>query len=114
MITFSCKNITEEELTRCSFNLNKTEYNVLLFLLKNYKLHTILHISKSMKLERTTIQKAVKGLVEKELVDKIQKNLPKGGYILLYRVKYKEEIKSKIKKLAHKWYKDFQETINKL
>jgi predicted transcriptional regulator len=114
MITFSCKNITEEELTRCSFNLSKTEYNVLIFLLKNYKRHTVLHLSNSIKLERTTIQKAVKGLVEKGLVDKIQKNLPKGGYIFLYKAKYKEEIKSKIKKLAHKWYKDFQETIDKL
>jgi predicted transcriptional regulator len=113
MITFSCKKITEEELIRCSFNLNKTEYNVLIFLLRNDRIHTILQISKAMKLERTTIQKAIKNLVEKGLAKRIQKNLSKGGYIFLYKPNNKEEIKSKMKRLTYKWYKHVEETIDK-
>ena len=114
MITFSCKKITEEELIRCSFNLNKTEYNVLIFLLRNDKMHTVFQISKAMKLERTTIQKAIKNLVEKGLTKRSQKNLSRGGYIFSYKPNNKEEIKSKMKGLTYKWYKHVEETINKL
>jgi len=114
MITFSCKKITEEELTRCSFNLNKTEYNVLIFLLRNDKMRTIFQISKAMELERTTIQKAIKNLVEKGLAKKTQKNLSRGGYIFLYKPNNKDEIKSKMKGLTYKWYKNVEETIDKL
>ena len=36
MISFACKDIDKEELIRCSFELNKTEYKLLMFLmLKN-------------------------------------------------------------------------------
>ena len=83
MVTFSCKKITKEELVSCSFNLNKTKYNLLIFLLKNDKMYTVSQISNVMKLERTTIQKAIKDLVEKKLVRKTQKNLPGGGYVFL-------------------------------
>ena len=114
MITFFCKKITEEELIRCSFNLNKTEYNVLIFLLRNDKIRTILQISKAMELERTTIQKAIKNLVEKGLTKRTQKNLSRGGYIFLYKPNNKEEIKSKMKELTYKWYKHVEETIDKL
>ena len=114
MITFSCKKITEEELIRCSFNLNKTEYNVLIFLLRNDKIRTIIQISKAMELERTTIQKAIKNLVEKGLTKRAQKNLSRGGYIFLYKPNNKEEIKSKMKELTYKWYKHVEETIDKL
>lgn len=37
MVTFACKRIRKEELIKCSFDLNKTEYNVLMFLLGGEK-----------------------------------------------------------------------------
>ena len=114
MVTFSCKKITEEELMRCSFDLNKTEYHILIFLLKDDKVYTILQISKVMKLERTTVQKAVANLVEKGLVKRTQKNLSRGGYIFLYKPNNKGEIKSKMKEVTYKWYKNVEEAIDRL
>ena len=35
MITFACQDIEFSDLLRCSFALNKTEYNVMMYLLKN-------------------------------------------------------------------------------
>ena len=114
MVTFSCKKITEEELTRCSFNLNKTEYHILIFLLRNDKMRTIFQISKAMELERTTVQKAIKSLVEKRLIKRTQKNLSRGGYIFLYKPSNKDEIKNKMKEITYRWYKNVEEAINKL
>ncbi len=114
MVTFSCKRITEEELIRCSFTLNKTEYNVLIFLLKSDKAHKVSQISKAMKLKRTTIQKAIKNLVEKGLVNRTQKNLFRGGYVFLYKPNNKEEIKNKMKEITYKWYKRIEKAISEL
>ena len=114
MITFACKKIEQEELIRCSFNLNKTEYNVLLFLLKNKNVITVSGIAKAMNLERTTVQKAIKTLVGKNLVKRMQKNLERGGYIYYYSVENKDEIKKRMKSIVHDWYKMVEKEINEL
>ncbi len=114
MITFACKKIKQEELIRCSFNLNKTEYNVLMFMLKRKNQNTVSQIARAMKLERTTIQKAIKNLVNKGLAKRTQRNLPKGGYIFLYEIYNKDKIKSEIKKIVRKWYKTVEEAINRI
>jgi predicted transcriptional regulator len=112
MITFSCKKISKEDLIKCAFALNKTEYNLLMFLLKKDKRFTAIQISELMKLDRTTIQKAISQLVDKELVKRKQKNISGGGYTFLYLIEDRKEIKSKIKEVIRKWCKGVEETIN--
>lgn len=114
MVTFSCKKISQEELIKCSFNLSKTEYNIIMFMLKGDEIFTASQISKAMKLDRTTIQKAIKSLVDKKLAKRRQKNLPKGGYTFFYEINNKNEIKDKMKEITYKWYKGVEEAINRL
>jgi len=114
MIKFSCKKISKEDLIKCAFALNKTEYNLLMFLLKKDRNFTAIQISTLMKLDRTTIQKAIKKLVDKELVDRKQKNVPGGGYTFLYLIEDKKEIKNKIKDVIHKWCKSVEDVINEV
>ena len=114
MITFACKKIKQEELIRCSFNLNKTEYNVFMFMLKRNQPYTVSRIAKIMRLERTTVQKAVKNLFNKKLIKRIQRNLPRGGYIFIYEINNKDEIKDKMKKIVYEWYKSVEAAIDKI
>lgn len=114
MITFSCKKISKEELIKCALGLNKTDYNLLVFLLKNEKEKTAYQISELMELDRTTIQKSVKNLLDKGLVKRIQRNISGGGYTFLYKINDKNEIKYKIKKVIRKWSKGVEESISKL
>jgi len=114
MITFACKRIRQEELIRCSFNLNKTEYNVLMFILKRSGNCTVSMVSESMGLERTTVQKAVKTLFKRRLVKRMQKNLSKGGYIYYYKISNKNEIKNEMKNIVYMWYKGVEKEIGKL
>ena len=114
MIKFSCREISKEDLIKCTFALNRTEYNLLIFLLKKEKKYTAFQISELMKLDRTTIQKAIKKLVDTKLVNRIQRNIPNGGYTFLYIIKDKKEIKDKIKKVVHKWCKGIEEAIGEL
>ena len=102
MITFSCKKISKEDLIKCAFTLNKTEYHLLIFLLKKDKRYTATQISELMELDRTTIQKAITQLVNKELVKRKQKNISGGGYTFLYLIEDKKEIKNKLKEVICK------------
>lgn len=112
MITFACQDIEFSDLLRCSFELNKTEYNVMMFLLKTEKAHTAANIGKMMRLDRTTVQKAIKCLTEKELVIRLQDNLKKGGYTFFYKIKDKESIKSRMAKLVNDWHDAVIKEIN--
>jgi len=114
MIEFSCKKISKEDLIKCTFALNKTEYNLLIFLLQKEKKYTTIQISELMELDRTTIQKAIKNLVDKELVKKTQKNISGGGYTFLYLIGDKTEIKDKIKEVIQKWCKGVEDAISEL
>lgn len=113
-VTFACKKITHEELIRCSFDLNKTEYNVLMFLLKDGESSEASEIGNRMGLERSTVQKAISGLWEKNLVRRTRRNLPKGGYTYIYRVEQKDGIKSRMEKIVYDWYKGVKKEIDLL
>jgi uncharacterized protein len=113
-VTFACKNITHEELIRCSFTLNKTEYNILVFLLRKTQERGASEIAGEMGLERTTVQKAIKTLLEKRLIVRSRKNLPKGGYSYTYKINGMEEIKTRMKYIVHEWYNRVEKEIDLL
>ena len=104
MISFACRDIEFKDLLRCSFELSKTEYNVMMFLLTTEKSFDAERIAENMGLDRTTVQKAIKRLAEKEIVFRQQKNLEKGGYTFEYRIKNKAEIKQRMEKIVEKWH----------
>ncbi|MBN2042991.1 MAG: hypothetical protein JW754_04270 [Candidatus Aenigmarchaeota archaeon] len=99
---------------RCSFTLNRTEYNVMIFMLKTDGIFSVSKISKTMKLDRTTVQKAIKNLVCKKLAKRRQKNLPNGGYTFFYEINNKKEIKNRMKEITYKWYKSVEKSIDNL
>ena len=113
MITFACKDIEFKDLLRCSFALNKTEYNVFMFLLKNDEEFTATDMGNKMSLDRTTVQKAVKQLAEKDLIQRLQINLDKGGYMFFYKIKNKIEIKQRMLDLVNRWYDGVNKEIKK-
>ncbi len=114
MITFACKKIRLDEIIRCSFNLNKTEYNMLMFLLRMEKEFDIHTLSKKRGLERTTLQKALKTLLDKKLAKRRQVNIKTGGYFFLYKVENKDLIKKRVLEIIKQWEKSAEEEIQTL
>ncbi|PIY60146.1 MarR family transcriptional regulator [Candidatus Woesearchaeota archaeon CG_4_10_14_0_8_um_filter_47_5] len=113
MINFACTAIKFEELITCSFGLTKTDYNVLLFLLSSGESLTTQEIARTMNLERSTVQKSVKRLAEKNLVLRIQENLDAGGFLFHYQTKNKESIKQKMLKTIETWTDEVKNEIEK-
>ncbi len=114
MITFACKKIRLNEIISCSFSLNKTEYTVFMFLFKKEKEFDIHSLSKKMGLERTTLQKALKTLLDKKLAKRRQMNLKTGGYFFLYNIKNKNSIKMRLFEIIRQWEKIAEEEIQTL
>lgn len=113
MISFACQDIEFKDLLRCSFDLNKTEYHVFMFLLKKEKSYTAAKLAKTLNIDRTTVQKAIKKLAEKNLVFRQQQNLEKGGYTYHYKIKNKEDTKIRMQKIVEKWYEEVIREIKK-
>ncbi len=114
MIRFACKVIEKEDVVRCALNLNKTEYNILDFFFKKTGSFSIQKISAGMGLERTTVQKALKGLIKNSLVTRRKKNLDKGGYVFIYELTDRNRIKRDIKKTISVWYKNALRSVEKI
>lgn len=114
MVTFACKKINREDLIRCSFNLNMTEYNVLNFLMPGELTMTPAQIAGEMGLERTTVQKALKKLLASGLVIRRQKNLKKGGYTFFYALSGMEMIKNMMRNTINEWHALVEREINRL
>ena len=112
MISFACKGIRFEELIRCSFNINKTEYKLLIKLLEQDKEVTVPKMAKEMGMDRSSIQKGAMGLLKKNLIHRRQVNLGKGGYFFFYSAKRKESIKKSIILIIDKWHQEVIKEIS--
>jgi len=108
-LNFVCKIFTIEDLLKCSFGLNKTELQIMKFLLEEKEEKTIEEIIKIIKKDRTTVQRAVKKLFEKDLIKRRQINLKNGGYVFVYSPKAKAELKEKVYKI----FEAFKESVGK-
>ena len=106
-LNFVCRIVTLEDILKCSFGLNKTEIATMKFLLEEKEELTIEEIMKKIKRDRTTIQRGVKHLFEKDLIKRRQINLDKGGYVFIYSSKPKNELKEKIIKI----FDGFKESV---
>lgn len=113
MVDFACKQFEFSELLKCSFGLNKTDYNLMMFLSKNKEYFTIKEIAEKTSLDRTTIQKSIKRLNAKNIVLKHQDNLDKGGYIYSYIIKDKKFIKNMMSKIIQNWVSKVEDEIKR-
>lgn len=111
MISFACKRIDLKDLLTCSFSLNKTEYNLFIFLLEQTEALCVSTIGERSGKDRTTVQKAIKKLVVQGLVEKHQVNLQTGGYTFVYKIKNKELIRAKMLDIVEHWHKGVLQSI---
>lgn len=111
MIDFACKKFDIDEVIRCGLGITKTEQEILELLVKK-ELQTAHEVTKELKISLATAQRSLKILHEKNLIDRRQQNLDKGGYLFFYQAKDKEVIKNEIKKILDNWINNVNESLN--
>ncbi len=106
---FACKKIDIEQILKCAFSLTKKEIEILKFFISNpNNSYETSDLSNELKIDITTSQKACKKLFEKNILNKSQKNLKTGGYVFIYSLSNKKEIKSHIMEIISKWIKNVE------
>ena len=103
MIDFACKKFDTDEVIKCVLGLSKAEFNLLKFLAENEEKFTTEQMSKKLKLDKSTVQRSIKKLHEKNLVARSQINQSVGGYLFLYKIKDKENIKKIVSETVDNW-----------
>ncbi|HEY3362138.1 MAG TPA: MarR family transcriptional regulator, partial [Methanosarcina sp.] len=60
-------------------------------------------LSKVLKLDISTVQRSVKKLHEKEILQRTQQNLDGGGYVFKYKINSRTKIKNIIMTVVNSW-----------
>ena len=113
MISFTCKGFDIQEVVKCTFDLSKSEFNLLNFLMSKNRDFTTKELSEELKLDKSTIQRSIKKLHEKKLVFRGQTNQSVGGYLFYYRIRDKDEIRKMIHKTVQGWFKVFKDELDR-
>lgn len=110
MVEFACKKFDFSEIIKCVLSIKKTSFLILNELFKNEE-SSVKQLAKALDLDRTSIQKAVKELLDQDLVDKRQINSHKG-YFYVYFVKNKEDIKKTVSESLKHWFDSAMSEVN--
>ena len=113
MIDFACKKFDLDEVIKCVLGLTKSEFHLLKFLSEHENKFTTEELSKKLRLDKSTIQRSIKKLHEKELVSRSQINQNVGGYIFLYKIKDKENIRKVVMETLNNWNATFKKNLSK-
>lgn len=114
MINFACKDFEIDEVVKCSLGLSKAEYKLFIFFIKHSDGDfSTEELSEKLKLEKSTIQRGVKKLHEKNLLFRSQFNQSVGGYLFKYRIKNKSEIKKNVLEILDRWNNKFKDELRK-
>ena len=114
MIDFACQQFDLNEIVKCSLGLTKADFRMLgYFLNEDENWFTTHELAKSLKLNLSTIQRCVKSLHEKDVLERAQENLNGGGYTFIYKIKNRTELRKKIKYIIHKWVKKVDVELEK-
>lgn len=106
------KNSTEiKKILRCAFDLTDLEVSITLMLPPEGM--RVKEIQNVLKKDRTTIQKSLKILVDKELIFRESKCCVQGkrGRYFVYRSLDRQEIRKRVLTNIDKWYDGLQESV---
>ncbi|MFZ2498292.1 MAG: MarR family transcriptional regulator [Methanosarcina sp.] len=104
MIDFACKEFRVEDVIKCALNLTKADLKVMKYFLNETEQWVDTDsLSKVLKLDISTIQRSVKKLHEKEILQRSQQNLDGGGYVFRYKIHSRAKIKNIIMTVVNSW-----------
>ena len=99
-INFSCTSIPVFEVLRCSWNLTKTELEVLQELTDT---KTTKDVKADHDVSMSLAQRTMKSLHDKDLVTRRQVNQAQGGYTFVYSRKPRDELVSDVHSIIDEW-----------
>jgi predicted transcriptional regulator len=111
---FACKEFKIEDVIKCALNLTKADLKVMKYFLNETEHWADTDsLSKVLQLDISTIQRSVKKLHEKEILQRSQQNLDNGGYIFRYKIHSRAKIKNIIMNVVSSWANRLEQELEK-
>ena len=111
---FACKEFKVEDVIKCALNLTKADLKVMKhFLNETDQWVDTESLSKALQLDISTIQRSVKKLHEKEILQRSQQNLDGGGYVFRYKIHSRAKIKNIIMTVVSSWADRLEQELEK-
>jgi predicted transcriptional regulator len=113
MIDFACKRFQLDEVIKCGLSLTKAEYLLFEYVVKHADECTTEQLAAHVSLDLTTVQRAVKKLHEEGVLQRSQQNLEGGGYVYMYSIKSKQELRRILMDIINRWVKTVDTALQK-
>jgi predicted transcriptional regulator len=111
---FACKEFKVEDVIKCALSLTKADIKVMkYFLNETEQWNDTESVSKALKLDISTIQRSVKKLHEKEILQRSQQNLDGGGYVFIYKIHSRTKIRNLIISIVNSWAGRLEQELEK-
>lgn len=111
-IDFTCKKISLKDLIQCNYNLNESEYAIFSQLIKSKRGLSVKELVEKINKDRTTVQKILTKLINRNLLMKRQMNLDRG-FMFVYFSKNRDEIVNEIETNVNSYFLLIKENLNK-
>ncbi len=111
-IDFTCKKVTLKDLVQCNYNLNESEYLIFAEIIKSKKGMSVKELVEKIQKDRTTVQKILTKLLNRQLLVKRQINLDRG-FMFVYFSKNKDEIVDEIELNVESYFAKIKESLTK-
>ena len=92
------------DLLCCAFGLRSTEIDAFFSLFSGPK--TVREIASQVNRERSTVQRVLKRLHKKGLVEQEEQTFDRGGYYYVYRAVSTKEVRDQILSQLERWYRE--------
>lgn len=112
MLDFACKQFDIKDVIKCALGLSRAEFSLVGFLLGNDEWITAEEMARSLKLDVSTVQRGLKKLTQKEVVQRRQNNLEQGGYVFFYKLKDKKVLRKIILNIVEKWKQRVEKEVS--
>lgn len=114
MIDFACKEFNVEDVIKCALNLTKSDLKVMKYFLNGIDQWVDTEsLSRVLDLDISTVQRSVKKLHEKNILQRSQQNLDGGGYIFRYKTNSRTKIKNIIMNVVNSWAERLGQELDK-
>lgn len=112
MIDFACRKFDMKEIIKCSLNLSRSDFSIMMKMFSYKDFLSSKDIADKVNLDITTVQRTLKKLSEKGIINRKQVNLESGGYAYLYKIRSKDELKYQVTEIIGKWSESVRREIN--
>ncbi|MBR9705972.1 MarR family transcriptional regulator [Candidatus Pacearchaeota archaeon] len=112
-IDFACKTFELDDIIKCGLGLTRSEFKVMKFLIQEHLEINSHEIANKLKLDLSTAQRALKKLVEHNVIIRGQRNLVGGGYVYVYKSSPKTQIRKIILKIIKNWNKKVENKLER-